>query len=306
MAYTYKGKTNFFKIPYMEKGDYMTQEDNSLQMNMVDGLLYSAIGATPINCMLSEGYAHMETVYEEDETTIAEAKLVISVNPDSGFSLFGIYKSHPFYKRDELNVLGFNITGQESGNVLSTSESATYHVYAEFSDDLDGLYEDPTNFTLRYYNEEQEGLGERMKLYEIVIIPPSIGGEITEPTYKFLDFEKAYGTSILSHILDSENPHGSVLHQDSIEIADSLKIDGSDVYGIEIGSVLSPGSSSFSDVSFPDGKDVLFVSAFAENVSAGNIAWSIDQENRKVTFYNSGEHNVTINYRFDVLRRSSS
>ena len=310
----YSKTTNHFKIPYMGAGDYMSESENSRQMNMVDGLLYSAVGGM-VNCFFVVGEMAISDVVAEDQEESEEIsqgektyKLVVLAEQESGFSISGVINNRPFYSRSTIECgdleIGSSISDPNTGEEIG---GKTYWVYVEAKSgmDLDALFENPENFEIGAYDEEQDEDGEKMLLCKIVGKPKTnLDGSLDADWSFDNSVERRYGTTILSHISDSYNPHGNILRQSRIEIEDSLSIDESAVYGVEVGYFMSSGPNQDEEVDFPEGKDVVFVCAFAEDLDAGNIAWTIDSENRKVRFRNSGDSGKKINYRFDVAKSS--
>ena len=263
MAYRYK--TQFYRIHVMGEGDILTEEQEWIQMSTIDNLLQASMFGCR-KAFLEEGRYALE--WNEAHT---ECWLKIRPFNSGGYSLMGLLNGRLFMSLDEISV------GTLYGD-------ATYHVYVEYEN---GLETDSGCFGVRAYLSRQEEWDGRMKLCVV-----STHGEGSVD----LDVNKVYAKNILSHTMDSTNPHGKVLSQDELRVSESLTVGGRAVHGVEYSSVMSPGFGRVVDVEF--GSKPLFATVCPEELGAGEIAWSIVGNSVRIT--NSGRDGIRLNMRVDV------
>lgn len=265
MAYRYR--TQFYGIPVMGEGDMLTEEQEWIQMNTIDSLLFASnLGAR--NLYIEEGLYSLS--YDADE-----CEFTLSINPISlnGFSLAGIINSRAFFSHDKITV-------------RPLYSNNTYYVYVEYNQ---GLETDAKGFDVIAYSSEQEESKFRMKLC-IVSTSDTTGSVNT-------DIGKVYSSSISNHMGDNTNPHGKNLIQESLSVLDSLSVHGEQVHGSVYRTVESNGSAGV-EVAVA-GKTPLFVTVYPEMIGAGEIAWSINGS--VVTVYNSGPTGINLNLKIDVI-----
>jgi len=264
MAYRYR--TQFYGIPVMGEGDMLTEEQEWIQMNTIDSLLFASnLGAR--NLYIEEGSYALSYDSEECEFTLS-----ISPISENGFSLAGIINGMAFFSRETITV-------------HPLYSNTTYYVYVEYNQ---GLATDAQGFSVKAYVSEQMDSKYKMKLCEVTILDTT--GTINT------NVGKVYSSNIINHISNHANPHGTSLLQDSISVLDSLSVRGEQVHGSIYRSIQSAGSDGV-EVTV-NGKTPLFVTVYPEELGAGEIAWSI--ENSAITVYNSGATGITLNLKIDV------
>ena len=86
----YRYKTNFYRIPVMDEGDILTEEQEWVQMSTIDNLLRAAtFGCT-------KAYLEDGTYSIEWDDRHMECHLVIRPSKSGGYSLMGIINCRLF------------------------------------------------------------------------------------------------------------------------------------------------------------------------------------------------------------------
>ena len=110
------------------------------------------------------------------------------------------------------------------------------------------------------------------------------------------DVNKVYAKNLLAHTKDSTNPHGKDMYQYNLNVVNQFKIKGENVYSSIYTSYETISGEYI--LNFPEGKQVLYVTAFPESLKAGYIAWRI--EDNKVILTNAGQSGVKVNLKLDI------
>ena len=263
----YRNRTTFYKIPVMAFGDQMSEEQEMIQMGIIDSLLYASC------------FGCRKAIFEEGSYSTRESQggsgfdLVITpVDLSSGYSLMGMVNGRMFYSHEPVIV----------GPLLADK---TYYIYAEYAN---GLESSPLDFQLGFYESEQAE--------SVEILPLCIVSTVSDPPVIDLDVDKPYAKNILAHILDTTNPHGRILHQQNLDVTNSLTVHGNPVHGAVYGSYTT--QSGEYEWTPPAGKTPVFASAYPESASAGSVSWRISSG--KVYFSSSGSTGVTVNFKVEI------
>lgn len=243
----------------------MSEEQEMVQMGIIDSLLYASYFGCE-NGVLKEGDYSLTA--DDDDTTLYN--LVLSVV--DGYSIMGIMHYRMFYGIDDLDLGQF-------------SQGNTYYVYAEYSN---GMEEDPTQFTINSYTEEQPSVNTNLLLciVDYTDVEPSLDTNVN----------KTYIKNIINHTMNSNNPHGENLIQNNLLIQKNLLVNNQPVYGAVYGSFISSNSSQ--SISVPTGYKPVFATVYPENTDAGYIAWSIS--GNSVVFSTSGNSGIKCNVKIEV------
>lgn len=261
---SYSKKTRFYRIPVMGKGDVLTEENEMRQMTIIDNLLYA-------------------TTYGCSKCVIEEGRFVLRADG-------GNFRLH-ITAIDEYSLLGIlNYRLFMSAGELVTQElmpNLNYYVYAEYTS---GLEIDPTAFALKSYPYVQADSDQRL----LICMVDTLRGQIKS------DVDKVYAKNILAHTADRTNPHGKFVSQDIMSIEERLSIQGFPAYGSIYDEVLSGGEGGV-EYEVDDKYKVVFVNVYAEELSAGAIAYRLDDG--KVTIFNSGDAGVKLYLQLEVVER---
>lgn len=259
----YKLKTNFFRIPYMGQGDIMTQEQNSVQMSIIDNLLYAATFGCS-KCLLQQG--RYEGTYDQYRSQ-AQIKII----PYEKFSLMGVLNYRLFYFEGVLD-LGLFLLGKR------------YYIYLYYDEQLQN---NPQKVSIRAFEQKKQITEYNMLLCVATVTYESIEIET--------DVSKVYGKNILAHTQDTTNPHGEQLIQKKLVVTDEIIYKDKRLIPPEYDSFITSNQGYVYNIS--NNKKVKFVIAYPESLQAGNISWKI--ENNKIIFNNSGNENIKVNFKIE-------
>lgn len=249
----------------MGEGDMMTQQQNTIQMSIIDNLLFaSTFGCNQF--FLQQGN------YIIEKKGGNAYKLIISPNQNSEYALMGMINSRVFYSKQPIVLESFYY-------------GLRYYIYIEYLNNLDV---DPTGFLIRFYTRKQQIDKYRMLLciFEANQYNPVVN----------TDVGKVFSKNILAHTKDNTNPHGQNLQQYNLNVYNQLKLKGSQITIPFFTSYLTGKSEC--KIDFPQNRQVVFVTAYPESLEAGNIAWKI--QDRSVFLTNSGQSNIKVNLKFDM------
>lgn len=260
---SYKNKTNFYRIPFMGRGDAMTEKNNTQQWSIVDSLLYVATFGCD-TCFLQEGNY-------EIEKHVGYYRLKISPFGYNGFSIMGMLNYRLFYSKQVLT----------SENLYFNKR---YYIYIESAD---GFELNPNAFLIRAYTTKQIPVSSQILLCIV---------ETTQEPKIITDLNKVYAKNILAHTKDNTNPHGKQIYQYDLNIINSLKLKNEELHACIYSSYVTQKNEYRID--FPENKQVIYVTAYPESIEAGNIAWKI--ENKQIVLFNSGAEGIKVNLKFDV------
>lgn len=260
----YSGLTQFYKIPYMKRGDYITEEMEERRATIIDNLLYvSTYGA-------SKGIVE-DCRLTLSDTSEANCRLVLS--PISTQYVF-------------LGIVNYRLAYLTSPVTLELARGYMHYVYASYSS---GMETDPEACVVE---PSTSALDDTSHLLLAVVDYTGGQARIVENT------DKEYLTNINAHTTDSENPHGQILTQNALRVVDSFEVKGRGMPPCVFMAIESGGTSG-TEVELPEGFEAGFVSAMPSSLSVGSVACSIDNGNGTVTVFNSGEQGLEIRLRID-------
>ena len=255
-------------MPVIAENDTITARDEMGQMSAIDGLLYAACFGTSM-IMLDEG---TYSVRFNDEGTGAE--LVVTPSASSGYSLLGILNKRLFCSTDTLHI----------GRLMLNT---TYHVYAEYTESLDT---NPAFIRVSFYDEAQDRSMFMMPLCVVTTTPGSPSVD--------LDVDKPNASQVLAHAGqgNDSNPHGSTISQAVVNVTGSLGIRGGAANGAVYTSYTT--QSGEYEMALPSGQSPVFIEAYPESASAGQIAWRISSG--KAYLSNSGSAGIAVSLRIET------
>jgi len=92
---SYKGKTKFYDIPYITNGEYLSEENEKEQLEIIDRLLFLNNYFYP-NCIINEGTYSLNE--KDDNINIIQLK----ISPKDGFSFMVIIKNRLYFSNEEI------------------------------------------------------------------------------------------------------------------------------------------------------------------------------------------------------------
>lgn len=264
----YSKKTKFYQIPYQGYGDMMTQEDNTIQMSIIDNLLYAAtFGAD--KCIIQDGK------YQIQQNSQKPNYYRLKISPLSGnHSLIGI-----------LNYRLFDKKGNSYSNYFIKGEY--YYFYVCYSSDLQI---DPQSFWIQYSLMDNQLDQTKIKICQV-----DFTGE--KPIIN-TDVDKVLAKNILAHTQDRTNPHGKELVQDKIQVLNKLILNGQQIYQVFYQKLKTNGLLGVNWSK--EGYKPIYVNVYGEEY-IGQVYWKINEDN-SVTIYNTGQNDKNINVRIQVQK----
>lgn len=273
----YSKRTTFYHLPVPADGDMLTEEQETIKLGMVDGLLHAAL----LGCgrlMMEEGSYSVEWNESMDV-----GRLVIAAD-SNGHALMGLLNHRLFYSVEpvELNGLGRN---------------GVYHVYAEYSS---GLEENFSYFSIRKYLEGMDILPDDSdRTMELCVVDTRNVTQDNPGTVSVSD--KTRTSSILAHTAVSSNPHGRSMTQENLSVTGRLEVSGGFTIG---GKDARPGYVEFetggvSGTVVASSGEPAFVSLSAKGQGAGEMWWTYS--GGVLTAFNSGSSGVPAAARIDYV-----
>lgn len=181
----YSKKTNLLNIPFMGNGDVMTEDDNNIQMNIIDKLLY--INNTNLfNCILYQGNYNYE-INENNYKIIISPKINLineqqNLTADN-FSLSGILNNNFFYSTNIIEIENLN-------------NNKNYYIYVKEKEE--GLKTNPNNFQIEKSENLKDNVTNQIYLCKINIennqvnIDINVNGKLyledKYPSYEYISF----------------------------------------------------------------------------------------------------------------------
>lgn len=178
---SYKGRTMFYNIPYITNGDYLSEENEKEQMEIISGLLFLNNYFYP-NCVISDGKYSLE-----DKT---EKSKILNIDPINGYSFLVIIKNRLYFCKEKISF------------ELDINEK--YYIY------LDVDY-DNCNNKYKLFISKKIVNHNAILLCEVDLTNNT---EIINSKHK----DKKYLNNIKKHIELSDNPHGDFLNQNTINV----------------------------------------------------------------------------------------
>lgn len=185
---SYNGETTFYKIPYITDGEYLSENNEKEQLQIIDNLLYLNNYFYP-NSIISEGIYSLE----EDEKNINNCILKISPNP---YSFIIIFNKRLYYSKKDIS--------------LTLHKGKKYYIYFDVKFDNN--------------NNDYDLIIEDGKVtYDAVLlcIVDLKDNKINLDNKSF----KLYLHNFKQHLNEKNNPHGKILNQDTINV-NNLNING--------------------------------------------------------------------------------
>lgn len=253
------GSTQFYSIPYMCAGDYLTEVDERRKATIIDNLLYVATyGATKA--------VVEDCLYTLSGTTSDPCVLKLSDN-GSGFVF--------------LCIVGYRLAYRKESISFSLAKGRKYYIVVRSTSGMDV---EPELCAVESLDEAPQDSIDTLLLATV----DYTGEQATLDT----DSGKRYMSNLAAHTMDCSDPHGTDLNQTR------MTLHGHEAFPCFVSSIETGGLAGVS-VPVPSGMTAVFATAVAEDLSAGNLACSISEDGTSVTVVNSGEAGVKARVRID-------
>lgn len=248
---SYSGTTQFYKIPYMCHGDYLTESEEERRAKIIDNLLFVS--------------------------TFGASKAIIE---DANYSVLSEDGRHYLYVSTAgmeyvlIAIVNHRLAYREEAFTVELESEAMNYVYLVAVDRMDI---DPTLCQIEVSDEPI-----RTPRYLLLAKVDCTG----ETPVLDVDTDKQYLTNIAAHTMDATNPHGVTLSQSVLNVMNRMNIRGNTVYPYVFHEIES--STGTTPTIFQiDGMTPVFVTPMIEDLSVGTVACCINGDNT-ISVTNSG------------------
>ena len=249
---SYSGHTTFYRLPYMMRGDYLTEAEEERRARIIDHLLFVST------------YGAAKAVVEDPAFTLEDADSTVCT-----LRLSSIGGSYVF-----LALVNYRLAYRVDPIELNMTQGSTYYIYVIYAD---GMEVNPTVCSVVASASEYDDPN-----HLLLATVDFTGSEAVLDT----DSDKQYLTNLAAHSMDATNPHGTHLYQKDLDVTDTLALRGSPVYPVFYRQVAAPGPSLQRVLSI-DGVRPVFVSAMIDSLDVGQVSVHINDD-RTIVVKNSG------------------
>ena len=248
----YSGSTNFYSLPYMRTGDYLTQSEEERRAKIIDNLLYVAT------------YGASKAIIEDADYSLTNTK-----SPFCTLGISSIAGEYTF-----MAIVNYRLAYRKGLITLQLEQGLMHYIYVTANNTMDT---DPTKCGLKTSSVPIRDVN-----HLLLATVDYTGTEAILDT----DTDKQYLTNIAAHTMDGTNPHGTILHQNILEVTKQLLVKDKEIYPYvfyEIAS--SPGSTPVTIEVI--GMTPKFVTAMIGDLDIGYVACKIN-EDKTISVCNSG------------------
>lgn len=259
----YGGKTRFYQIPYMITNDFMTQDEEQRCAEIIDSLLFVAT------------YGATRAIIEDASYTIQDSSTdpcILNITP--------IGMSYVF-----ILVVNGRLAYRTEPIQLSLTKGSVYYVYCVYTDEIDTS---PESCQVIASTEELNDTN------HVLLCTVDLTG--TDPIID-TDTNKQYLQSITAHTMDSTNPHGTTLSQDTLRIMQNLFIKEQEILPVVYYNIEASTGTTATIVSV-DGMIPVFVTTMISDLSVGNVACVINGDNT-ISVTNDGATGLPIKLKIE-------
>lgn len=248
---SYSGTTSFYRIPFMRRGDYLTETEEERRAKIIDHLLYVAT------------YGASKAIIEDAE---------YSLESDNGNYSLSIHTAGTEFVL--MAIVNFRLAYKESPITVELESEKMNYIYLVA---VEGMDTDPTLCQI----EASETLIDDSRHLLLATV------DFTE-TIPILDTDtdKQYLANLAAHSMDSTNPHGTTLSQSNLNVIKSMAVNGNPIYPYVFHEILSSTGATPTIVQI-EGMTPIFVSSMTEETSVGNVACQINTDGT-ISVTNSG------------------
>jgi len=252
--------TDIYAIPYLRNGVTMSEKEEETRARIIENQLFA--GSCGVATALFEDGSY--SVFDNGDDTFC-----VTINPIDVYSVMGIVNHRLFRSND---VVVFD--GLEKNEI--------YYLYAAYQSELNV---DPSKFrrvATRYKKELEKNSG------YVLLATVDLSGD--KSTIDKNPEGKLYSRDSVLHTTDITNPHGTILHQDTLVIHKELKFGDEPVYLQDYRTIYADGQfagdGNPTKMSFDS--EVMFASIMPLNFGYGEYWCEI--KGKELLVYNSGTH----------------
>ena len=249
---SYTGSTQFYRIPYLKTGDYITESEEERRAKIIDNLLYVAT------------YGAIKAIVQDAQYTLTDSaedpcKLTIEPEPGSDYVFLAVVNYRLAYRTDTIE---FTLVKGEK-----------YYVYLSYTD---GMEIEPLTCLVSVSTEEIDDAQ-----HILLCTLDYTGDEAVLDT----ESDKQYLSNLAAHTMDNVNPHGTKLYQSTLLVIRGLAVRANPVYPYVIRDVEVNGSTPVS----VEVEDMVpkFVTVMSQDSSIGDVLCVINNDNT-ISVSNSG------------------
>lgn len=260
----YGGSTRFFHLPYMLRGDYMTEAQEEERARIIDHLLYVAT------------YGASAAMIEDPAFTLSDGgtRWRLTLAPAGGEFTF-------------LAIANYRLAYREGEVALDLPHGAFYYIYITYAA---GMETDPSKCGLEVRTDPLDAVGHVLLCTVDCRNTPAVLNDMPE--------NKPYLVNLASHSGDSLNPHGTLLTQNALRVVNWLTIKGRRIRPAIYETIDSPGAGNDAYIVPPEGFAPAFAIASPASAAAGACGCEILSDGRvKVT--NAGAAGIPIAIRIE-------
>lgn len=248
---SYTGVTRFYRIPYLKRGDFITEAEEERRATIVDNLLYVAtFGAT-------------RAIVEDATYTLTNATTdpcTLQIASQGGDYVF-------------LAVVNYRLAYRTDPIEFELEQGRMYYIHLAYTD---GMEAEPETCLVSVDSEEHDDAQ-----HILLCTVDYTGDEAVLNT----ESNKQYLSTIAAHTMDYTNPHGTVLNQNILKVASALSLRANPLYPYVLREVQVNGSTPVS-VSVSD-MVPMFVTVMSQDAAIGDVTCAINSDNT-ISVTNSG------------------
>ena len=248
----YSGSTNFYSLPYMRTGDYLTQSEEERRAKIIDNLLYVAT------------YGASKAIIEDANYSLTDV-----TSPFCVLNISSIAGEYTF-----MAIVNYRLAYRTGSLEISLEQGSKYYIYVSANTSMDV---DPTKCTIKTSTTKVTDIN-----HLLLAIVDYTGSEAVLDT----DTDKQYLTNIAAHTMDGTNPHGTTLHQNILEVTKQLLVKDQEIFPYVIYEIPSSPGSSPIGISIP-GMTPKFVTPMISDLDIGYVACKINSD-KTISISNSG------------------
>lgn len=259
----YGGKTRFYQIPYMVTDDFMTQDEEQRRAEIVDSLLFVAT------------YGATRAIIEDASYSIQDPAIdpcVLNISPLGMTYVFIV-------------VVNGRLAFRTEPVQLTLDKGSVYYVYCVYTNTVDTA---PESCQIISSIEELNDPN------HVLLCTVDLTG--ADPVID-TDTNKQYLQNISSHTMDSTNPHGTTLTQDSLQVTQSLFVKGQEILPVVYYNIEASTGTTATIVSL-EGFTPVFVTPMISDIAIGNVACKINADNT-ISVTNDGATGLPIKLKIE-------
>lgn len=191
---SYLGQTTFYEIPYITNGDFLSESNEKEQLERIDNLLFLNNCFYP-NCIVLEGKYSLKSDEENQNKTL------LTIEPKNDISFMVVIRNKLYFSKEKIS--------------LDLLNGEKYYIY------VNAQYDNNKNiYTI--------DVSPKIATYDAVLLC-EVDLTFDNRKININHQEKVYINNIKKHVIESVNPHGKILKQETIE-TNKILISGEPIY----------------------------------------------------------------------------